>query len=119
MSSEFLYAACSNCILKLNHEGNTVKKISVETSTYSVAVNKKEEIISSSCKTNPVTVMDQSGTKLYSYSHENLRNPHSLDVNFSGYIFVAGLTSNNIHVLTPTAELLRIFEFTSPKCIRF
>ena len=63
--------------------------------------------------------MNQSGTKLHSYSHENLRNPHSLDVNFSGYIFVSGLTSNNIHVLTPTAELLRIFEVVSPKCIRF
>ena len=40
-------------------------------------------------------------------------------MNFSGYIFVAGLRSNNIHVLTPTAELLRIFEVVSPSCIRF
>nr|XP_022306579.1 protein PML-like [Crassostrea virginica]XP_022306580.1 protein PML-like [Crassostrea virginica] len=119
ISPEFMYAACSNFILKLDHEGNTVKNISVDRLTYSVAVNKQEEIISSSYYTNQVTVMNQSGTKLHSYSHENLRNPYSLDVNFSGYIFVAGYGSNNIHVLTPTAELLRIFEVVSPRCIRF
>ena len=119
ISSEFMYAACSNFILKLDHEGNTVKKISVDMWTYSVAVNKQEEIISSSCNTHQVTVMNQSGIKLHSYSHENLTFPVSLDVNFSGYIFVAGHGSNNIHVLTPTAELLRIFEFVSPRCIRF
>ena len=119
ISSEFMYAACSSFILKLDHEGNTVKKIPVDKFTHSVAVNKQEEIISSSLKTNQVTVMNQSGTKQHSYSHENLKNPFSLDVNFSGYIFVAGEWSNNIHVLTPTAELLRIFEVELPKCIRF
>ena len=63
--------------------------------------------------------MNQSGVKLHSYSHENHRYPNLLDVNFSGCIFVAGQSSNNIHVLTPTAELLRMFEVASPKCIRF
>ena len=53
--------------------------------------------------------MNQSGAKLHSCAHENLRYPRSLDVNFSVCIFVAGQLSNNIHALTPTAELLRIF----------
>nr|XP_022306576.1 uncharacterized protein LOC111112968 isoform X1 [Crassostrea virginica] len=118
ISPEFVYAACSTFILKLDHKGNAVKKISVDEQTFSVAVNNQEEIISSSCKTEQVTVMNQSGTKLHSYSNENLKNPISLDVIFSGCIFVAGQKSNNIHVLTPTAELLRIFEFVSPRCIR-
>nr|XP_022306577.1 uncharacterized protein LOC111112968 isoform X2 [Crassostrea virginica]XP_022306578.1 uncharacterized protein LOC111112968 isoform X2 [Crassostrea virginica] len=118
ISPEFMYAACSNFILKLDHEGNTVKKIPVDTSTYSVVVNKQKEIISCSSYTHKVTVMNQSGAKLNLYSHENLRNPISLDVNFSGCIFVAGQRSNNIHVLTPTTELLRIFEVASPNCIR-
>ena len=118
-SSEFIYAACSYFILKLDHEGNTVEQIAVDASTYSVAVNKQEEIISSSCHTDQVTVRNQTGKKLYSYSHENLKFPISLDVNFSGNIFVAGQSSNNIHVLTPTAELLRIFEVASPRCIKF
>ena len=63
--------------------------------------------------------MNQSGVKIYSYSHEKLLLPYGLDVNFSGNIFVAGYSSNNIHVLTPTAELLKIFEDSSPRCIKF
>ena len=118
-SSEFIYAACSDFILKLDHEGNTVEQIAVDKNTYSVAVNKEQEIISSSCSTNQVTVRNQSGAKLHSYSHENLKNPYSLDVNFSGNIFVAGYSSNNIHVLTPTAEILKIFEVARPRCIKF
>ena len=110
---------CADFILKLNHKGNTVKNVSVDRWTYSVAVNKQEEIVSSSCYIHQVTVMNQSGAKLHSYSHGNLRYPRSLDVNFSGYIFVAGEDSNNIHVLTLTAELLRIFEVVSPRCIKF
>ena len=118
-SSEFIYAACSDFILKLDHKGNTVEQIAVDKNTFSVAVNKQQEIISSSCYTNQVTVMNQTGKKLYSYSHEILKFPISLDVNFSGNIFVAGQLSNNIHVLTPSAELLRIFEVSSPRCIKF
>ena len=105
--------------MKLDHEGNTVEQIAVDKYTYSVAVNKRQEIISSSCHTNQVTVRNQSGAKLHSYSHENLKYPFSLDVNFLGNIFVAGYNSNNIHVLTPTAEILKIFEVTSPRCIKF
>ena len=118
-SSEFIYAACSTFILKLDHEGNTVEQIAVDNCTYSVAVNKRQEIISSSCSTHKVTVMNQPGVRIYSYSHENLRHPYGLDVNFSGKIFVAGQWSNNIHVLTPKAELLRIFEVARPRCIKF
>lgn len=57
--------------------------------------------------------------KIYSYFHEKLRHPRGLDVNFSGNIFVAGQGSINIHVLTPSAELLKMFNVASPKCIKF
>ncbi|XP_078320301.1 uncharacterized protein LOC111114055 [Crassostrea virginica] len=119
VSSEYVYAACSTFILKLDHEGNTVEKIIVDTSTYSVAVNKQQEIISSSCETHKLSVRSQCGKKMYSYSHEKLRYPYGLDVSFCGNIFVCEQTSNNIHVLTPTAELLKVFEIASPRCIRF
>ena len=75
---------CEDFILKLNLKGNTVKNVSVDRWTYSVAVNKQEEIVSSSCYIHQVTVMNQSGAKLHSYSHGNLGYPRSLDVNFSG-----------------------------------
>ena len=118
-SSEFIYAACATFILKLDHGGHAVEQIAVDDSTYSVAVIKRQEIISSSCHTNHVTVRNQSGVRIYSYSHKKLRHPYGLDVNFTGNIFVAGQLSNNIHVLTFTAELLRIFEVASPRCIKF
>ena len=119
MSSEYIYAACLEFILKLDHEGNNVEKIRVDKLTYSVAINRQQEIISSSCETHEVSVRSQCGKKMYSYSHENLQYPYGLDVTFCGSIFVCGQLSNNIHVLTPKAELLKIFEIVCPRCIRF
>lgn len=122
ISEGFIYAACSDVIIKLDHEGNTVQRYPVDMYTYSVATNNSNEIISSSCSTQNVTVMSSSGEKMYTYSHEKLKHPRGLDVNFTGNIFVAGRDSRNIHVLTPKAELLKIFaiDFESrPTCIKF
>lgn len=83
------------------------------------SIKNKNEIISSNYDKHNVTVMDNSGKKMYLYTHEKLIYPYGLDVNFSGEIFVAGNSSNNIHVLTPTAELLKIYEVESPRCIKF
>lgn len=119
-SSVFVYAACSDCIVKLDMEGNIKQRYDgMDNWTYTVAINNRNEINSSSCWTHKVTVMENSGKKIYSYFHEKLRHPRGLDVNFSGNIFVAGQGSNNIHVLTPGAELLKMFNVASPKCIKF
>uniref|UniRef100_K1PQH4 Transcription intermediary factor 1-beta n=1 Tax=Magallana gigas TaxID=29159 RepID=K1PQH4_MAGGI len=119
ISSGFVYAACSDSIVKFDSEGNIVKRYEVKKRTTSVAINKSDEIISSNCTTNYVTVMNDSGEKLHSYFHKKLKYPYGLDVNFSGNIFVVGSDSNNIHILSPKAELLKIFDIESPKCIKF
>ncbi|XP_052682105.1 RING finger protein 207-like [Crassostrea angulata] len=119
VSSGFVYAACLYSILKLDSKGNVVQQYKVDECTYSVAINHKNEVISSSCDKHNVTVMDNSGKKMYLYTHEKLKYPYGLDVNFSGEIFVAGKHSNTIHVSTPTAELLKIYEIESPRCIKF
>lgn len=119
ISSGFLYAACSNFIVKCDLDGHFVKRYKVEERTMSVAVSKLDELISTSCHTNKVTIMNDSGEKLHSYFHKNLKYPYGLDINYSGNIFVAGKDSNNIHVLTPKAELLKIFNIASPRCIKF
>lgn len=119
ISPGFVYVACSNCIVRFSSEDKTAKTFTVDNFTFSVAINKSNEIISSSCSTHKVTVMDDSEEKLHSYSHAKLKYPNGLDVNFSGNIFVVGQESKNIHVLTPTAELLKIFEVESPRCIKF
>ncbi|XP_052707794.1 uncharacterized protein LOC128183034 [Crassostrea angulata] len=120
VTSGYVYAACLSFIVKFDSKGNIVQQYDgVEDWTYSVAVNNRDEIISSGLWTNRVIVMDNSGKKIYSYSHENLKQPCSLSVNCSGNIFVAGQCSNNIHVLTPRAELMKIFDVVSPRFIRF
>lgn len=125
ISKEFLYAACSEVIIKYDHIGCIVQRYSVNKNTFSVATNNNNEIISSSCDTHKVTVMSSSGEKLYTHSNmytgecsiliacRRLRYPQGLDVNFTGNIFVAGKGSYNIHVLTPKAELLKIFAIDS------
>lgn len=122
ISEGFVFAACSDVIIKFDHDGNAVQQYPVDTSTYTVAINNSNEIISSSCCTDIVTVMNSSGEKLFTYSSNKLRFPRGLDVNFSGNIFVVGRHTNNIHVLTPKAELLKIFAIDgrSPsRCIKF
>lgn len=119
ISSGFVYTACSDIIVKFDLKGNTIKRYSVEKQTLSLAINKADEIISSNFSQHSVTVMDNSGKKLHSYFHPKLKYPYGLDVNFSGNIFVAGQESCNIHVLTPKAELLKIFEVEFPRCIKF
>lgn len=119
ISSGFVYTACTDIIVKFDLKGNTIKRYSVEKHTFSLAINKANEIISSNFSQHSVTVMDNSGKKLHSYFHPKLEYPYGLDVNFSGNIFVAGQGSCNIHVLTPKAELLKIFEVELPRCIKF
>lgn len=81
----YIYAACSNCIVKFGSEEKTVKTYTFDNCTFFVAINKSNEIISSSCSTHKVTVMDDFGEKLHSYSHAKLKLncPYGLDVNFS------------------------------------
>lgn len=61
--------------------------------------------------------MKSSGEKIRTYSYEKLRHILRIDVNYSGNIFVVGHLSNNIHVLTPNAELLKILDSASPRFI--
>lgn len=102
-------------------EGNIKQRYDgMDNWTYTVAINNRND------RNKQLKLLDTQGNcygefwkKIYSYFHEKLRHPRGLDVNFSGNIFVAGEGSNNIHVLTPGAELLKIFDVASPKCIKF
>lgn len=97
ISSGFVYAACLDFIVKFDSEGNIVKRYKVEENTMSVTVNTSNEIISSSCKTDNVIVINNSGEKLHSYFHAKLKYPCGLEVNLSRNIFVAGGVVAVIH----------------------
>lgn len=117
--SEFLYVACDDVIIKMNCYGDFVCDFQTEKETYSVAVNKKNHIVSSSCSSHSVLAIDEYGQRLFQYKHPDLKYPYGLDVDSEGYIFVAGRDSNNIHILSPTGELIKILPALKPKCIKF
>lgn len=117
--SEFLYVACDDVIIKMNCYGDIVWEFQTEYETYSVAVNKKNHIVSSSCSSHSVLAIDEFGQKLFKYKHPELKYPYGLDMDLEGYIFVAGRDSNNIHILSPTGELIKIIPALKPKCITF
>lgn len=117
--SEFLYVACDDVIIKMNCYGDFVCDFQTEKETYSVAVNKKNHIVSSSCSSHSVLAIDEYGQRLFQYKHPDLKYPYGLDVDSEGYIFVAGRDSNNIHILSPMGELIKILPALKPKCIKF
>lgn len=60
------------------------------------------------------------GNILFTYNHEELKNPYGLTTDGKGNIFVNGNTSNNIHILSREGKLLRIVTgVKSPTCIKF
>jgi hypothetical protein len=114
----FIYVACGEFILKVGANGSIIKRYATEKGTYSVTVNKNKRIIYSSCSSHKVICLNDAGSPLFRYTHPNLQYPYSLDVDFEGYIYVAGRDSNNIHILSPSGTLLRILEVTKPNFIK-
>ncbi|XP_048781057.2 tripartite motif-containing protein 45-like [Ostrea edulis] len=115
----FIYVTCGRSILKVDADGNLVKRYLTEKETYSVAVDKNNHVIYSSCTSHSVTSLNESGRELFRYTHPDLKYPRSLDVDYEGYIYVAGRDSDNVHILSPSGQLLRIFKVSKPNCIKF
>ena len=115
----YVYTACGECVIKMDCGGKVIKQFETEKDTYSVAVDMDNHIVYSSCSSHSVTAVDEDGQKLFHYHHPNLKYPYGLDVDFEGVIFVAGRDSNNIHLLSPSGELIKILPAEKPKCIKF
>lgn len=84
-----------------------------------VAVDYEESVIYSSYEESTVTKVDKKGNILFTYSHKELKSPYGLTVDRVGNIYVNGNTSNNVHILARSGEVLRILNgvVTSPICI--
>ncbi|CAC5373684.1 unnamed protein product [Mytilus coruscus] len=46
--------------------------------------------------------------KSFQYNHSNLSNSYNQEIDGEGNVYVVGYSSNNIHQLTPTGQLIRI-----------
>ncbi|XP_061169477.1 E3 ubiquitin-protein ligase Midline-1-like [Saccostrea echinata] len=117
--SGFIYVACGTFILKMDTVGNVISNLKTEEKTHSVALNRNNHIISSSCSSHSVTSMNEIGERFFRYTHPDLKYPYGLDVDYEGYIYVCGRDSNNIYVLLPSGELLQILKTSKPNCIKF
>uniref|UniRef100_A0A8W8I4Q2 Tripartite motif-containing protein 56 n=2 Tax=Magallana gigas TaxID=29159 RepID=A0A8W8I4Q2_MAGGI len=90
-------------------------------SIYDVAIDDDNNVIYSSHSQHIVKKQGiVTGNILFTYNHEELKNPYGLTTDGKGNIFVNGNNSNNIHILSGEGKLLRIVTgVKSPTCIKF
>ncbi|XP_062574359.1 uncharacterized protein LOC134236214 [Saccostrea cucullata] len=105
-------------VLNKNYEPQRIS--SDLSSVYDVAMDAEENIIYSSYNQYIVRKQDKTGYVLFSYTHEKLQRPYGLTLDKFENIYVNGKDSNNIHILSPAGEQLRILEgVQQPQCIKF
>lgn len=69
---------------------------------------------------NSVIALDDLGDEIWTYRHNELKGSYGLDKDPQNNIYVAGMKSNNIHILSVEGSLLRILGgLTNPTCIKF
>lgn len=107
----YLYAACETHILKLNKNGQILKKYKVDGSNnVHVTTTQSGLIVFGNFVSETITAMTEDGRVVWKYQSPNLKGPHDLDTDSCENIYVAGSTSNNVHVLSNTGELVRVIE---------
>ncbi|CAC5402609.1 unnamed protein product [Mytilus coruscus] len=101
--------ANNDTIYWLNAEtGAKIKQLSTMRSTdarYVTCYRKSEYIYWNGG--NNITFESAVG-KSFQYNHSNLSNPFNQEIDEVGNIYIVGYSSNNIHQLTPTGQLIRI-----------
>ena len=105
-----LYVTCGKKILKIDDKQN-VKELKVDcTCHYHIITTKSGLIVYSDSKRNVVVAMTDEGDSVWEYRSPNLKHPEGLDVDSCDQIYVAGMNSSNVHVLSNTGNLIRLIE---------
>lgn len=61
-------------------------------------------------KLETVTAINDNGFEVWKYQTGDLKQPIELDVDSSDNIYIAGSTSNNLHVLSSSGKRIRVIE---------
>ncbi|XP_056003409.1 uncharacterized protein LOC130049597 [Ostrea edulis] len=105
----YLYCACNDKIVKINEYERLMKEYSVETGVKHIVAT-KNHIIYSNRKKHVVTAITDGGQTAWTYDSPHLKSPCGLDTDSDGNIYVAGKSSDNVHVLSGEGKLIRLFE---------
>lgn len=106
-----LYGACGNQILKLNRMGEILQKYDVNgRNVLHITATKNGLIVYSDWKLETVTAINDNGFEVWKYQTGDLKQPIELDVDSSDNIYIAGSTSNNLHVLSSSGKRIRVIE---------
>ncbi|XP_062602020.1 uncharacterized protein LOC134263663 [Saccostrea cucullata] len=105
------YAACLDKIVKMSSSGKLLKEYPTTSgSVVNVMILKNGQIVYSSWSDHTVASIDYEGNTIWTYKNPNIIFAYGLDKDSNENIFVAGKESNNIHVLSSTGVLLRVFD---------
>ncbi|CAC5402611.1 unnamed protein product [Mytilus coruscus] len=86
--------------------GAKIKELPTSADTRFVTCYKKNEYI---YRNGDHSIKFESALgKGFQYNHSNLSDPYNQEIDEEGNIYVVGYSSNNIHQLTPTGQLIRI-----------
>ncbi|KAL3891403.1 hypothetical protein ACJMK2_003665 [Sinanodonta woodiana] len=104
----------------LTNTRGDVKSTHFYDSTYNhnncLAVNNmKTRVYVSMCDLNSLLCFDMKGTKLFTYSPDNLRFPNGVAVDIYDNIYVLGNSSDNIHQLSPDGSVQQVVNTGVPR----
>lgn len=75
-----------------------------------ITATKNGLIVYSDWKLETVTAINDNGFEVWKYQTGDLKQPIELDVDSSDNIYIAGSTSNNLHVLSSSGKRIRVIE---------
>ncbi|XP_061190738.1 uncharacterized protein LOC133198749 [Saccostrea echinata] len=103
---EDLYLACGSKIVKIDKFGNEIKKFDTAgSSAFHILVAKSGIIVYTDWKINKVRAISEQWDTAWDYTSPELKCPYGLESDSLGNIYVAGMHSNNIHVLSNSGKL--------------
>ncbi|CAC5359091.1 unnamed protein product [Mytilus coruscus] len=122
VSNQFVFA-CGGSIVSLNAKnGKGIEETKTSGDTWLLCANGSKSYVyadgwkSVSCSAD--------GTKQFTYTNQLLDRPRGIDADFHGNLYVCSLSTNSIHQLSPSGELIRTIscddlETVDPWVIRF
>ncbi|XP_062569760.1 uncharacterized protein LOC134231805 [Saccostrea cucullata] len=108
---EEFYLACGFGVAKVDDVGNFIQESDTQCNCAShITTTKFGNIVYTDWKENQVTAITEKMEKLWDYISPELKCQYGIDSDSKGNVYVAGMKSHNIHVISNTGEFIRLFQ---------